>query len=175
MLAGKLRLALEPRPTGRKGHPLEYCIKHPEGDINVEVKAPYRPISENVWDGEDSDLLQSALESANKQFQKDVPNLLVIIPHVRNPIFNFRRQITHAFLGKMVTKVPIDINSGGPAGPISNIFKSSGHFLKFLTFLICPFAGTFIIYYSHIFLILEAWRQQSMSDSKGGKDLWWIE
>jgi hypothetical protein len=38
-LAGRRRLELEPRPSGRGAHCLEFAIKCDGGDINVEVKA----------------------------------------------------------------------------------------------------------------------------------------
>src|SRR5262249_45427473 len=76
-LAGRLKLPIAPRPEGRPGRPLEFLIDHPQGEINVEVKAPYRPITGNFWWGDDSDALQAALYQANKQFKKDARNLLI--------------------------------------------------------------------------------------------------
>jgi hypothetical protein len=50
-LAGRRRLELEPRPSGRGAHCLEFAIKCDGGDINVEVKAPYRAITEGFFWG----------------------------------------------------------------------------------------------------------------------------
>lgn len=129
-LAGKQRLPVQPRPIGRKG-PLEFSIKQLDGDIHVEVKAPYAPILDRVtfsW-GDDSHLLQRAIESANKQFNDDVRNLLVIVPNFRIPVHILLGQITRAFFGDMLIRIPIDVISGGPAGPATNIFEPSGHLL----------------------------------------------
>jgi hypothetical protein len=88
-LAGRLRLRVEPRPEGRPGHPLEFVIKLSSGDINVEVKAPYRQITDDAWWGDDADLLQSVLRNANKQFEAGARNLLVIVPELRSPFSTF--------------------------------------------------------------------------------------
>lgn len=131
-LAGKRRLSVEPRPIGRTGRLLEFCIKHTRGDINVEVKAPYRSIDYNnvfQW-GDNSNLLQKSIESANKQFRGDVRNLLIITPNFWPRVYSLRGQITRAFFGEPVITFPVDPRSGGPAGPITDTFKSSGHLLE---------------------------------------------
>lgn len=53
-LAGKRKLHVEARPEGRPGHPLEFVLKLSDGDINVEVKAPFRPITSDFWWGDDA-------------------------------------------------------------------------------------------------------------------------
>lgn len=129
-LAGKQRLPVRPRPIGQKG-PLEFSIKQLDGDIYAEVKAPYAPILDRVtfsW-GDDSHLLQRAIESANKQFNDGVRNLLVIVPNFRIPVHILLGQITRAFFGDMSIRIPIDTGSGGPAGVAANFFKPSGHLL----------------------------------------------
>ncbi len=68
-LAGKRKLRVLSRPEGRPGHPLELLIKLPDGDVNVEVKAPLRRITEEFWWGDDSDVLQGVLKTANGQFK----------------------------------------------------------------------------------------------------------
>jgi hypothetical protein len=110
--AGRLRLRIEPRPEGRPGHPLEFVIRVPAGDINVEVKAPYRPITDDVWWGDDADLLQSALRSANKQFEAGASNLLVIVPTLRVSVFERRTAIERAFIGETIIQIPIDTRTG---------------------------------------------------------------
>jgi hypothetical protein len=129
-LAGRLGLGLDSRPQGRKGRPLEFLIRLSDGDIYAEVKAPFREIVENVWWGDDSDLLQKAMKSANKQFQSDARNLLIIVPRLRLNVFSFRGQLTHAFFGDLVTRIPINKRTGEQAGPIRTAFQPSGHFLN---------------------------------------------
>jgi hypothetical protein len=131
-LAGHLNLRIEPRPEGRSDHPLEFAIMLPEGDIKVEVKSPFRPITSDFWWGDDADLLESALQEANKQFQSGDRNLLVIVPCLRLPIFDvgYRTPIERAFIGETVIGIPIDTRTGGPAGPESLVFKEKGRFTK---------------------------------------------
>jgi hypothetical protein len=129
-LAGRRRLRIEPRPEGRPGHPLEFVLAIPDGDINVEVKAPYRPITGDVFWGDDADALQQALRAANKQFEAGARNLLVVIPQLRVSIFEWRTPIERAFIGETVIQIPIDTRTGGPAGPTTFPFKQSGDFAK---------------------------------------------
>jgi len=131
-LAGRLKLRIEPRPEGRSGHPLEFAIKLDDGEIKVEVKAPYRAITSDFWWGDDADLLESALRQANKQFRQGDPNLLVVVPSLRLPVFDVgnRRPIERAFIGETVIQIPIDTRTGGPAGPEKLAFKEFGRFAK---------------------------------------------
>ena len=129
-LTKKRNLTVEPRPTGRIGHPLEFCIRHTEGDIYVEVKAPYRRARQRAWVGDDSDKLQEALKSANKQFQCGTRNLLIIVPTLRISVFEFRSQIIQAFFGETAIKFLIDRNTGSGVGSPYLEFQPSGHFLK---------------------------------------------
>ena len=63
-LAGRRRLDLKPRPAGDSRSRLEFLIQHPNGDINVEVKAPHRPVAVAFWWGDDSDLLDARSEGS---------------------------------------------------------------------------------------------------------------
>jgi hypothetical protein len=129
-LAGRLKLRIEPRPEGRPGRPLEFVIKFPDGDINVEVKAPHRPVTGDPGWGDDSDSLQSVLHTANKQFEGGTRNLLVIVPGLLFSVFGWRTPIERAFIGETIIQIPIDIRTGGPAGPTTFPYKQSGDFLR---------------------------------------------
>ena len=130
-LAGKRKLPVEARPEGRPGHPLEFVLKLSDGDINVEVKAPFRPITSDFWWGDDAEALQSVLRSANKQFAAGQRNLLVVVPQLRFDVFGaFRVPIERAFIGETVIQIPIDTQTGGPAGPTTFPFKPSGDFTR---------------------------------------------
>jgi hypothetical protein len=131
-LAGRLKLRIEPRPEGRSGHPLEFAIKLDEGDIKVEVKSPFRPITGGFWWGDDADLLESALQEANKQFDSADRNLLVLVPCLRLPLFavGYRMPIERAFIGEAVIQIPIDTRTGGPAGPERLVFREKGRFTR---------------------------------------------
>jgi hypothetical protein len=128
-LAGKLHFKISPRPPGRSGRTLEFLLKRDNVEISTEVKAPGREITGNVWWGDDSDLLQQALESANKQFEEGTKNLLVLVPHLRTHIWADRKQLTKALIGDSVISIPIDLLTG-EAGETSTKFKPSGHFLR---------------------------------------------
>jgi hypothetical protein len=131
-LAGRRRLTLEPRPSGRGAHCLEFAIKHDGGDIKVEVKAPYRAVTENFFWGDDSDLLEGALKEANKQLSKGQRNLLVLHPRLRLSIFpEFSRgPIERAFIGEEVVRIPLNTATGGPASPAYGAFNQNGRLLK---------------------------------------------
>jgi hypothetical protein len=131
-LAGRLKLELEPRPEGQSGRHLEFAIRLRDSEIKVEVKAPSRPITSDFWRGDDADLLESALQQANRQFRPGDSNLLVVVPHLRLPIFDVgdRRPIERAFIGETLIQIPIDTRTGGPAGPERLVFKQSGSFAK---------------------------------------------
>lgn len=130
-LAGPLGLSVGARPEGRPGHPLELLIRHPDGDINVEVKASYRRLVEGVFYGDDSDMLESDLKKANKQFSEGVRNLLVLTPQMSVPVTLTRRHpLEKAFVRATVISVPIDTRTGGPAGPMEFPFKQFGQFTR---------------------------------------------
>jgi hypothetical protein len=130
-LAGKLRLQVEPRPDGKPGRPLEFSIKHADGDVHVEVKASYRPLKTEYFWGDDSDMLVEDLREANKQFARGVRNLLVLNPQMRVPITLERRTpLERAFVGETIISIPIDPKTGGPAGPESFPFKQSGQLTR---------------------------------------------
>jgi len=48
-LAGRRRLPLQPRPAGDQRSCLEFLIEHRDGNINVEVKAPHRQITNEFF------------------------------------------------------------------------------------------------------------------------------
>jgi len=131
-LAGHRRLTLRPRPPGRRGRLLEFAIECPGGDINVEVKTPYRPLTKDFFWGDDSDLLEGSLQEANKQFARGQRNLLVVHPRLRLSIFPefCRMPIERAFIGDEVIRIPIDPATGGPAAPEYTIFNQNGRLLK---------------------------------------------
>jgi len=128
-LSERLCLRVVPYPPGRAGHVLDLGIDDRRGLIYTEVKAPHRAVTNSVWCGDDSDVLQTCLEDANTQFESGVPNLLVIVPRLRVPVFAVRRQLTRAFFGDLVLQVPVDPEYGGIVGPPQLRPAPSGHFL----------------------------------------------
>jgi hypothetical protein len=131
-LAGPRRLKLLPRPAGNQRSCLEFLIERPDGNINVEVKAPHSQITNEFFWGDDSGLLEGAIQQANKQFAKGRRNLLVIHPRLRLSVFPElqRTPIERAFIGEAVIRIPIDVTTGGPAGPEYMAFSQNGRLLK---------------------------------------------
>jgi hypothetical protein len=128
--AGHRGFHVRPRPKGQGNHVLEFLLIVPEGDINVEVKAPHRPTPIDYWRGDDSDLLEAALRLANRQFQPCDRNLLVLIPELPIPLFGHRTPIEKAFIGEAVVQIPIDERTGNQAGFERIFFKEVGNFKK---------------------------------------------
>jgi hypothetical protein len=88
-------------------------------------------MTSDFWWGDDSDVLQSTLHAANKQFKKGDRNLLIVIPCLRLAVCdNWRVPIERAFIGETVIQIPIDTRTGGPAGPAEFPFNQSGDFMK---------------------------------------------
>lgn len=128
-LAGPLRLKVSARPLGRPGHPLELAIHLNAGDVHAEVKAPHRPVRNQTFWGDDSDLLKKSLEDANRQFSAESANLLIVVPELRIPLSSMRGQLTRALFGDLRIVIPIDTRTGGPAGPDRLEYEPTGHFV----------------------------------------------
>jgi hypothetical protein len=110
---------------GQTGLPLEFAIKLAHGNIKVEVKAPFRPMTESFWWGDDFGPLENALVGANKQFKRGDRNLLIFVPQLRISVFTLRTQIERAFIGEDVIRIAIDTRTGWPAGLDHFVFKES--------------------------------------------------
>lgn len=138
--AGKNSLEVTPHPVGRSG-PLEFLVKVGGVGVNVEVKAPHRDVEYDEdgiasWVGHDSDLILQALRSASKQFPAGKPNLLVLVPRLRVPLHDDRRQVIAALYGENRIFVPTQREESepysvfDPNGALFRNTKLSGRFLK---------------------------------------------
>ena len=135
-LAGKMKLTVLPSLAGRGSRCLDLGIRLPEGEAGVEVKAPFREAPKPppgevcvTWCGDDADVLQQCMDTANKQFSDCRPNILVIVPNLRTPLYDARHQLIRAFYGEeKITKL-IDTRTGGPVGPTKMEFFPEGKFL----------------------------------------------
>lgn len=128
--ASHMGLEVEPRTGGRGSKCLEFSLKLPDGDIKVEVKAPYCPVKETSWWGNNSKSLCTALKRASEQFDHSDRNLLVIVPKLRAPVFWFRAQFEEAFIGKEVIRVRIDTGVGGHVVFEEPALKENGRLVK---------------------------------------------
>lgn len=130
-LAGKMKFDIQLRPKGRNGKILEFLANDGSDQYNVEVKAPYKAQpTDGTVEGDDSDTLQGALASANRQFNKGLCNLLILVPDIRIPIRRNRKQLVHAFFGIQYLKVAIQ--QGKPEETISTRieFDPKGDFVS---------------------------------------------
>jgi len=130
ILAGPLRLPLRPRLAGRNGSILDNGIRHPDGDMGVEVKAPFREQPTGVWSGDDADLLMDCLERANEQFRDDCRNVLFLVPQLRISVFHLRSQLIRAFFGQEKMTFLMNTQTGSAEGPMELEFFPEGKFLN---------------------------------------------
>lgn len=131
-LAGKLKLPVSPSSPGRDGRELDLGVELPDGSAGVEVKAPYRPLpEEQVHWGDDSDLLKQCMDTANKQFTDECPNILFLVPYLRNrSLLEWRFPLIKAFYGQEKLTFTVDTRTGSAVGPVENRFFPDGKFLS---------------------------------------------
>lgn len=127
---GKLQLPISPKPAGRDGKQLEFSAGHPEGDIKVEVKSPYRPRLDGCGWVDDSDILGEKVAKANKQFPEGSRNILFLGPELTVRLSDFRYFLVKAFIATEKIVIPINTKTGGPAGEISTRYALEGKFTR---------------------------------------------
>lgn len=130
LFVGKFKMPIMPRPKGSNNHELEFLAKSPNEDLFIEVKAPFRPRSNQSWSGDDSDKIISCLNAAQKQFQKNTHNILVINPSLRIPLFAHRETLIHALYGETRIVMNFDPMKGQAISPATSEFFPDGSFLK---------------------------------------------
>jgi hypothetical protein len=132
-IAGKLGLKVTPRPAGAAGKIPDLCIERDDGNITVEVKAPYRAPLAPSYVGfvrDDSHVLAATVDEANKQFAKGSRNLLFIAPSLQQPFLE-RRDMIKAFFGDHKIVVPLALGRpGAEPGPWRTEFVPEGKLLK---------------------------------------------
>lgn len=135
-LAGRMKLPLDPYAPGRDAKNLEMLILTDDQGIGVEVKAPFRarpkppPGTSAVgWLGDDSHKISQCMQAANKQFDNNRPNILVIVPGLRMRVFGQREDVVRAAYGESKMIVPINVTTG-EAGPRKWEFFPEGKFLN---------------------------------------------
>jgi hypothetical protein len=132
-LSAVLKLPVRPRPEGRPGKLLDLLVEHPEGNLNVEVKAPYRERPSGpraVWYGDDSDALVRCLEEANKQFAPKVRNVLLLVPELKVQLYNGRNQLVRALYGDTKITFFVDTQTGSAVSEPKPEFYPDGSLLK---------------------------------------------
>jgi hypothetical protein len=126
-LVDHLGLSATPRPSGKNRRVLELAIGLSDGELFVEVKGLIRPIFPDLKN-ENLNILVSALDAANRQFEKGRRNLLVIVPRMMNFLFPFltdvvTEELVGVFLGTRAVSV-------GPDGARRETPRPTGAFLK---------------------------------------------
>ncbi len=129
-LAGRKKLPLSADAPGRNRRNLDMRIVVNTVDVGVEVKAPFREQpKERLWWGDDSDKIVDALKTANKQFAKDRPNILALVPSLRHPCYSHRNDLVKAAFGQ--SKITWQVNTQtGEGGPTEVKFFPDGQFLN---------------------------------------------
>jgi len=130
LLAGRLKLPLTADAPGRNGRNLEMQIVIDGAWTGVEVKSPFRERSTTrAENGDDSAKVAQAMETANRQFSADRPNILVLAPHLRRSMINFRSDLLRAAFGESKITWQVNVQTG-ESGPVEVQFFSDGHFLN---------------------------------------------
>ena len=129
-LAGKQKLPLLADAPGRNGHNLDMQVIIAGQGVGVEVKAPFRELpKERFWWGDDSDKISEVMNTANKQFAKDCPNILALAPELRRPCYSHRHDLIKAAFGESMITWPVNTQTG-EGGPTEIKFFQNGRFLK---------------------------------------------
>lgn len=136
LFAGKMKLEVGPNAPGRNNKRLDMQILPPHGDIGIEVKAPYRPPplpslgGTAMWWGDDADKIAQCLEAAERQFSYNTPNILVIVPTLRENLFRHRGVLIKAAYGEHKWTMEFDVKAGKGVGPTGFDFFPEGKFLN---------------------------------------------
>jgi hypothetical protein len=129
-LTGVPGLKISGRGQGRPGKLPDFHVVTPNGELTAEVKAPYEEPPRNAtWSGDASDLVASVIDTANRQFGSDGPNLLILAPSLTFALSDMRYQAIKAFYGEYKIVVPINQRGDKPFDPRPEFF-AQGKFLK---------------------------------------------
>lgn len=129
-LACHLQLSVSARPAGRASRPLDLLVALPGGDVNVEVKSPFRePQLGGGW-VDDSDILERCLADASKQFDEGRRNLLLLVGRLTLPIEDHRRFFSKAFYADQHIAIRFDSDTGEQIGHPNMQYTPNGKFLK---------------------------------------------
>ena len=126
----KLGLAVRPADSVSSGKVPDLLVVLDSQKIHVEVKAPFRKWTLEPFRGGETDILQHRVEDAKQQLPEGGPNIVFLVPRLRGSICDFRYDLTHAVLGEHMIEVPINVETGDPAGPPRDTFQPRGLFLK---------------------------------------------
>ena len=119
-------LAVTPKPDPKTQKNVDFSARRDSLEIFGEVKAPYVPLSNGVFSGDDSRNLRSCVEAAGPQFKRGRCNVLFIAPVLRTPIHMNRDQLVKAVIGQSALTVYVSLRPGRAAPPPEPTFLQTG-------------------------------------------------
>lgn len=129
--AQPLRHAIRARPEATTAKNVDFEITNSAGTaVRVEVKAPYVPLTSDSWAGDDAPIIRGLLKDAGRQFKKAHPNLLVVVPLFRNPVYLARSQAIEALIGQWAWSVPIMLDPDDEPQETTTVFLQNGKLAK---------------------------------------------
>lgn len=129
LLSGMFSLPVRPKPPGRERKTLKLLVDLPDGDIRVEVKAPYPVNPYHPTSVEDPlkraeqfnagiqkvlSLLTRCLKKANNQFEENVRNVLFLTFFEDARLYWPRDLMTRAFFGEEKETYSVDTQMNPP-------------------------------------------------------------
>ena len=98
-LTNMLGITVEPNPDDHQRRNADLRARIGGLRLLVEVKAPFVPVTNSVFSGDDPADIVRCIKAAGRQFQKGCANLLVLVPTLRTPLSMDRGQLVGAAIG----------------------------------------------------------------------------
>jgi len=130
----ELGIDIRPRPPGRPGKVLDLEGVISGARVGIEVKSSSSPPKGPVWGDDDSGLLEADVADANKQFDQNGPNILVLVPALAIPLHSNRRPLVAALIGTETITWDIDLNTGSAVTEPHPGFRFDGKFTNPIKF-----------------------------------------
>ena len=116
--AVRRRVSVRPNPAPKTKKNFDLLLEGAGAmSLNAEVKAPYVPLSNRSWAGDDAAVLRESIEKAGTQLNKDSPNVVVLVPLLRTSVTSHRSQLLKATIGEHALSVPIVRDRRPPPKP----------------------------------------------------------
>ena len=128
-LSDQLGVEVRPRPDPPTGRGVDLLAVRDQGEVYVEVKAPYVERPPRHWAGDDADRLVHCIREAADQFRPDRANLVFLVPILRAEVFLDRGQLLKAAIGEPVWVVPVALDDS-PASPSHIDFRQNGRLAR---------------------------------------------
>jgi hypothetical protein len=128
--ARKRRARVSPNPASKASKNFDLVVERGVLKLHAEVKAPYVPLVNSSWAGDDASMLRRCVETAGEQFTKGQPNLVVLVPLLRTPVSMHRDQLLKATIGEHALAVPLPPRDGSKRRKPEPIFLQRGKLAK---------------------------------------------